>query len=123
MSERAVIVQNALVGMRLRDRIAIRCSGKIAVGNDIIRREALGADFCSVARPMMMVTAASKQSTATPTRVPAASPRRTPHQRRRRGGQGAARAMLSAVLMLVAWGWHRSTTRIPSYAAAHPPRP
>ncbi|PWH05578.1 FMN-binding glutamate synthase family protein [Brachybacterium endophyticum] len=56
LTDGLVIVQNALVGTGLRDRVAIGCSGKIAGGNDIIRRVALGADFCSAARPMMMAT-------------------------------------------------------------------
>lgn len=56
LSDGLVIVQNALVGTGLRDRVAIGCAGKIAGGNDIIRRVALGADFCNAARPMMMAT-------------------------------------------------------------------
>lgn len=56
LSDGLVVIQNALVGTGLRERIAIGCSGKIAGGNDIIRRVALGADFCNAARPMMMAT-------------------------------------------------------------------
>lgn len=56
LSDGLATVQNALVGTGLRDRIAIGCAGKIAGGNDIIRRIALGADFCNAARPMMMAT-------------------------------------------------------------------
>ena len=56
LSDGLVTIQNALVGTGLRERIAIGCSGKIAGGNDIIRRVALGADFCNAARPMMMAT-------------------------------------------------------------------
>lgn len=56
LSDGLVVIQNALVGTGLRERIAIGCSGKIAGGNDIIRRVALGADFCNAARPMMRAT-------------------------------------------------------------------
>ena len=56
LSDGLVIVHNALVGTGLREKVAIGCSGKIAGGNDIIRKIALGADFCNAARPMMMAT-------------------------------------------------------------------
>ncbi|WP_010539921.1 FMN-binding glutamate synthase family protein [Dietzia alimentaria] len=56
LTEGLVIVHNALVGTGLRNRVAIGCAGKISGGNDIIRRIALGADFCSSARAMMMAT-------------------------------------------------------------------
>lgn len=51
-----MIVHNALVGTGLRDRITLGCAGKISGGIDIIRRIALGADFCNAARAMMMAT-------------------------------------------------------------------
>lgn len=56
LTEGLVVVHNALVGAGLRDRVAIGCAGKISGGNDIVRRIALGADFCSSARAMMMAT-------------------------------------------------------------------
>lgn len=56
LSDALVIVHNALVGTGLRESVALGCSGKIAGGNDIIRKIALGADFCNAARPMMMAT-------------------------------------------------------------------
>lgn len=56
LNEGLVIVHNALVGTGLRDKVALGCSGKIAGGNDMIRKIALGADFCNAARPMMMAT-------------------------------------------------------------------
>ncbi|AZA09649.1 FMN-binding glutamate synthase family protein [Corynebacterium pseudopelargi] len=54
LSEGLIVVQNALVGCGLRDKIAIGAAGKVAAGNDIIKRLALGADYCNAARPMMM---------------------------------------------------------------------
>lgn len=56
LTEGLVAVHNALVGAGLRDQVAIGCAGKISGGNDIVRRIALGADFCSSARAMMMAT-------------------------------------------------------------------
>ncbi|MDF1756901.1 MAG: FMN-binding glutamate synthase family protein [Legionellaceae bacterium] len=47
-------VNNALVGVGLRDKIRIICSGKIATGHDMVLRIAMGADFCNTARAFMM---------------------------------------------------------------------
>lgn len=49
-----VFVHNSLVGLGLRDRIKILCSGKIATGFDMVRYIALGADLCNSARAMML---------------------------------------------------------------------
>ncbi len=49
-----IFVHNALVGIGLRDKIKIICSGKIASGFDMVLRVAMGADFCNSARAMMM---------------------------------------------------------------------
>ncbi len=46
-------VHNALVGLNLRDKIRVICSGKITTGFDIARRLAMGADMCNSARGMM----------------------------------------------------------------------
>nr|WP_301386871.1 FMN-binding glutamate synthase family protein [Corynebacterium caspium] len=54
LSEGLTFVHNALVGVGLRDQIRIGASGKIATGNDIVRRIAMGADFTLAARAMMM---------------------------------------------------------------------
>ncbi|SIK27298.1 FMN-binding glutamate synthase family protein [Rothia sp. ND6WE1A] len=51
-----IIVQNALVGAGLRDRVSIGAGGKITGGADVVRRIALGADFTNSARGMMMAT-------------------------------------------------------------------
>lgn len=48
------LVHNALVGVGLRDKIRIICSGKVATGFDMVYRIAAGADLCNSARPMMM---------------------------------------------------------------------
>ena len=47
-------VHNALVGTGLRDRIKLGASGKVAAGNDIVKRLIQGADFTNSARAMMM---------------------------------------------------------------------
>lgn len=49
-----IFVHNALVGIGLRDKIRIVCSGKIATGFDMVFRIAMGADICQNARAMMM---------------------------------------------------------------------
>jgi glutamate synthase domain-containing protein 2 len=61
-----VFVHNALVGIGVRDKIKIICSGKIATGFDMIVHIALGADICNTARAMMMATGCvqSKQCNA-----------------------------------------------------------
>ena len=47
------LVHNTLVGMKLRDRIRLGCSGKIVSAFDIARAMALGADWCNSARGFM----------------------------------------------------------------------
>lgn len=49
-----VFVHNALVGINVRDKIRIICSGKTTTGFDMVFRIALGADMCNAARAMMM---------------------------------------------------------------------
>ncbi|KTD57746.1 FMN-binding glutamate synthase family protein [Legionella shakespearei] len=49
-----VFVHNALVGINVRDKIRIICSGKVANGFDMVTNIALGADMCNSARAMMM---------------------------------------------------------------------
>ncbi len=49
-----LFVHNALVGINVRDKIRIICSGKIAVGFDMVEKIAMGADMCNSARAMMM---------------------------------------------------------------------
>ncbi len=47
-------VHNALVGAGLRDRVRVAASGKVAAGNDIVKRAIQGADYTNAARAMMM---------------------------------------------------------------------
>lgn len=49
-----VFVHNALVGINVRDKIRIICSGKVANGFDVLTNLALGADMCNAGRSMMM---------------------------------------------------------------------
>ncbi len=48
------LVHNALLGIVLRDKIMIICSGKVATGFDMVAKIASGADLCNAARSMMM---------------------------------------------------------------------
>lgn len=61
-----VFVHNALVGINLRDKIRIICSGKVASGFDMVEKIALGADMCNAARAMMLAVGCvqSKQCNA-----------------------------------------------------------
>lgn len=61
-----VFVHNALVGINVRDKIKVICSGKITNGFDILVNIALGADMCNSARGMMLATGCiqSKQCNA-----------------------------------------------------------
>ncbi len=61
-----VFVHNALVGINVRDKIRIICSGKITNGFDMLMHIAAGADMCNSARGMMMATGCiqSKQCNA-----------------------------------------------------------
>ncbi len=47
-------VHNALVGAGLRDRVRVGASGKVAQGNDVVKRLIQGADYTNSARAMMM---------------------------------------------------------------------
>lgn len=49
-----ITVHNALVGTGLRDKVKIGASGKVALGNDIVKRLIQGADYTNAARAMMM---------------------------------------------------------------------
>ena len=54
LTEGLITVRNALVGVGLKDRIAIGGSGKVATGSDVLKRMAQGADYTNAARAMMM---------------------------------------------------------------------
>jgi glutamate synthase domain-containing protein 2 len=53
LREALVFVNDALIGIGVRDRIRIGASGKIATGFDMARAFALGADWCNAARGFM----------------------------------------------------------------------
>ncbi len=54
LTDGLMTVHNALVATGLRDRIKIGASGKVAAGNDIVKRLIQGADYTNAARAMMM---------------------------------------------------------------------
>lgn len=54
LNEGLLFVVHALLGVNLKDKIKIICSGKIATGFDLVVRMAMGADLCNSARAMMM---------------------------------------------------------------------
>ena len=54
LTDGLMLVHNALVGAGLRDRVRIGASGKVAAGNDIVKRLIQGADYTNAARAMMM---------------------------------------------------------------------
>lgn len=56
LEEGLVFVHNALVGINVRDKIRVICSGKVTNGFDLVTNIALGADICNSARGMMMAT-------------------------------------------------------------------
>jgi glutamate synthase domain-containing protein 2 len=53
LQEGLLLVHNTLVGLGLRERIKVGCSGKIVSAFDIARAMALGADWCNSARGFM----------------------------------------------------------------------
>jgi glutamate synthase domain-containing protein 2 len=54
LEEGLIFVNNALVGIGVRDKIRVIASGKVATGFDMVHKLALGADMCNAARAMMM---------------------------------------------------------------------
>ncbi len=54
LTEGLMLMHNALVGTGLRDRIRVGAGGKVAAGNDIVKRLIQGADYTNAARAMMM---------------------------------------------------------------------
>ncbi|MCW5588165.1 MAG: FMN-binding glutamate synthase family protein [Legionellales bacterium] len=53
LNDALVFAQNCLVGMNLRDKLKIICSGKITSGFDMLSKIAMGADLCNAARAML----------------------------------------------------------------------
>jgi glutamate synthase domain-containing protein 2 len=56
LTDGLMTVHNALVGSGLRDKLRIGASGKVATGNDVVKRIIQGADYTNSARAMMMAT-------------------------------------------------------------------
>lgn len=54
LTQGLLTVRNALVGTGMRSRIKVAASGKIAEGNDLVKRLIQGADYTNSARAMMM---------------------------------------------------------------------
>ncbi len=53
INEALAFVHSTLVGAKIRDKITIIASGKVATGFDMIQKLAIGADTCNSARAMM----------------------------------------------------------------------
>ncbi len=53
LQEGLLLVHNTLMGLNLRERIAVGCAGKVVSAFDIARLMALGADWCNAARGFM----------------------------------------------------------------------
>lgn len=53
LDDALAFIDNCLVGVDLRDKIRLICSGKIVTGFNIMTKMALGADLCNSARGMM----------------------------------------------------------------------
>jgi len=80
LQEGLLLVHNTLVGLGLRDRVKVGCSGKIISGFDMARAMALGADWCNSARGFMFalgcIQAQTCHSGLCPTGVTTQDPRR-----------------------------------------------
>ncbi len=53
INEALRLVNNALIGIGIRDKVKVIASGKVTTGFDIVNKIALGADMCNAARAMM----------------------------------------------------------------------
>src|SRR5690625_6707423 len=80
LTQGLMTVHNALVGTGLRERVRLGASGKVAAGNDIVKRIIQGADFTNSARAMMMaigcIQAQRCHTDRCPTGVTTQDPRR-----------------------------------------------
>src|SRR5690625_7605825 len=54
LTQGLITVHNTLVGTGLRAKVKVGASGKVAAGNDIVKRLIQGADYTNAARAMMM---------------------------------------------------------------------
>lgn len=80
LTDGLMLVHNALVGAGLRGRVRVVASGKVAAGNDIVKRIIQGADYTNSARAMMMaagcIQAQRCHTDTCPTGVTTQDPRR-----------------------------------------------
>ncbi len=80
LTDGLMLVHNALVGAGMRERVRVAASGKVAAGNDIVKRIIQGADYTNSARAMMMaagcIQAQRCHTDTCPTGVTTQDPRR-----------------------------------------------
>src|SRR4249919_3658728 len=80
MHEALLLVHNTLVGLDLRDRIAIGAAGRVVSAFDIARTMAMGADWCNAGRGFMFalgcIQSLSCHTDKCPTGVATQDPRR-----------------------------------------------
>lgn len=82
LTDGLMIVHNALVGAGLRDNIRIGASGKVATGNDIIKRLIQGADYTNSARSMMMAAGCIQSQRCHTNHCPVGVATQDPHRAR-----------------------------------------
>jgi glutamate synthase domain-containing protein 2 len=82
MREGLDFVHNALIGVGLRDRIKLGCSGKIATAFDIARAVALGADWCNAARAFMFSLGCIQSQSCHTDRCPTGVATQDPYRQR-----------------------------------------
>jgi glutamate synthase domain-containing protein 2 len=82
LQEGLQLVHNTLVGLNLRDRIKIGCSGKIVSAFDIARALALGADWCNSARGFMFALGCLQAQTCHTGRCPTGVATQSPLRQR-----------------------------------------
>jgi glutamate synthase domain-containing protein 2 len=70
------------VGTDLRDRIRIGASGKVATGNDIVKRLIQGADYTNSARAMMMAAGCIQSQRCHTNHCPVGVATQDPHRAR-----------------------------------------
>jgi glutamate synthase domain-containing protein 2 len=82
LTDGLMIVHNALVGTGLRDRVRIGASGKVASGNDIVKRLIQGADYTNSARAMMMAVGCIQSQRCHTNHCPVGVATQDPHRAR-----------------------------------------
>ncbi len=102
LTDGLMTVHNALVGTGLRDRIRIGASGKVATGNDMVKRLIQGADYTNSARAMMMALGCIQAQRCHTNRCPVGATTQDPKR---------ARALDVADKALRVQRYHASTVR------------